>query len=269
VPFIDANGLELYYEMAGVGPRLLFISGTGGDLRKPPKLTEGPVANVFEVLAYDQRGLGQSEVPPGPYSMAQYADDAAALLDALDWDDCAVLGASFGGMVAQELAIRHPGRVRRLVLACTSSGGQGGASYPLHELAALDVEERIIRHFEIADTRWDATWRAAHPDQVGLMSALFRQAPAEVPEGQPNGPLLQLEARSHHDTASRLGQIRCPTLVCAGQFDGIAPPANSAFLAVGIPGAQLAMFDGGHLFLVQDPTALPAMIAFLSHSDGD
>ena len=199
MPFIDANGLELYYEMAGVGPRLLFISGTGGDLRKPPKLTEGPVANVFEVLAYDQRGLGQSEVPPGPYSMAQYADDAAALLDALDWDDCAVLGASFGGMVAQELAIRHPGRVRRLVLACTSSGGQGGASYPLHELAALDVEERIIRHFEIADTRWDATWRAAHPDQVGLMSALFRQAPAEVPEGQPNGPLLQLEARSHHE----------------------------------------------------------------------
>jgi 3-oxoadipate enol-lactonase len=268
VPFIDANGLRLYFETAGSGPRLLFISGTGGDLRRPPKLTEGPVADAFEVLAYDQRGLGQSEVPAGPYSMAEYADDAAGLLDAMGWDDCVVMGASFGGMVAQELAIGHPGRVRRLVLACTSSGGEGGSSYPLHELAAFELEERVIRHFEIADTRWDAAWREANPDQVRVMSALFRQAPPEVPAGQPDGQRLQLEARSHHDTASRLGQITCPTLVCGGRFDGIAPPANSEYLARAIPGAELAMFDGGHLFLVQDPTALPAMIAFLSHDDG-
>ena len=86
--------------------------------------------DTFEVLAYDQRGLGQTEVPEGPYTMAEYADDAAALIAAVGWDDCAVVGVSFGGMVAQELAIRHPGRVRRLALCCTSSGGAGGCLVP-------------------------------------------------------------------------------------------------------------------------------------------
>ena len=77
------------------------------------------------------------------------------------------------------------------------------------------------------------------------------------------GTRLQLEARRHHDTAARLGAITCPTLVCGGRFDGIAPPANSQFLAGAIPGARLAMFDGGHIFFMQDPTAFPAMVRFV------
>jgi 3-oxoadipate enol-lactonase len=77
------------------------------------------------------------------------------------------------------------------------------------------------------------------------------------------GPSLQLEARRHHDAVDRLGSIRCPTLVCGGRFDGIAPPTNSEFLARHIPGAQLEFFDGGHIFFLQDPAALPAMLGFL------
>jgi len=260
VPFGPANGISLYYELDGAGERLLFISGTGADLRRQPRLSDGPMAESFEVLAFDQRGLGQSDAPEGPYTMADYADDAAALLDLVGWDSCRVLGVSFGGMVAQELAIRHPERVRRLALACTSSGGAGGASYPLHELADLSAEERERRQFQLLDTRWDADWREANPDMVALLSARTRQAPER-------GPRLQLEARSHHDTAGRLGDIGCPTLVCGGLYDGIAPPANSEYLAAHIPGARLEMFDGGHIFFLQDPTALPAIIEFLSGTD--
>jgi 3-oxoadipate enol-lactonase len=258
-----ANGIELYYELAGNGERLLSISGTGGDLRRGPRLTDIPALAEFELLQYDQRGLGQSEVPDGPYSMADYGNDAAGLLEALRWDECLVLGVSFGGMVAQELAIRHPERVRRLVLACTSAGGAGGASYPLHELVGLDPGASLAKRLELIDSRWDEAWREANPETVRMIAEAFNLGGDA--EGPGEGPLRQLEARSRHDTAQRLGQIRCPTLVCGGIYDGIAPPANSEFLAQAIPGAELAFFDGGHGFFMQDPAAIPAMVEFLKN----
>jgi 3-oxoadipate enol-lactonase len=260
------DGVELYYETQGAGPRLLLVSGTGGDLRAPPSVFDGPLAKMFEIAAYDQRGLGQSSVPPGPYTMADYADDAARLLDLLAWEDALVMGISFGGMVAQELALRHPGRVCRMVLACTSSGGDGGASYPLHELAGLPDDARIARHLELADTRYDATWRAENPGEWASLAALFR-ARARIGSDEPGraeGAGWQLDARRLHDTWDRLGQISCPTFVCGGVHDDIAPPANAERLASAIPGATLRLFDGGHLFLLQDRAAWPAITAFLS-----
>jgi 3-oxoadipate enol-lactonase len=259
VPFVRANGIDLYYGLAGTGERLLFISGTGADLRRSPRLTDGSPFAAFELLQYDQRGLGQSAVPEGPYTMQDYADDAAGLLDAMDWDSSLVLGVSFGGMVAQELAIRHPERVRRLVLACTSTGGAGGASYPLHELVGLEAETSLDKRLPLLDTRWDAAWRSDNPEMVAMIAEGFRLADG----GPGDGPLKQLEARRHHDTSERLAQIGCPTLVCGGRYDGLAPPSNSEFLATTIPGAQLAFFDGGHLFMMQDPAAMPAMLDFL------
>jgi 3-oxoadipate enol-lactonase len=269
VPVALANGVELHYELEGTGERLLFISGTGADLRRKPQLTEGPLFGGFELLQFDQRGLGQSGVPEGPYTMAGYGDDAAALLDALGWGDCLVMGVSFGGMVAQELVLRHPARVRRLVLACTSAGGAGGASYPLHELVDVPPEEGLARRLQLLDTRWDETWREANPDMVRMIADGFQlfQAGGQSSDG-PNGLSLQLEARRRHDTADRLGSVRCPTLVCGGRFDGIAPLENSEFLAQAIPGARLELFDGGHIFFMQDPAALPAMLGFLREGEG-
>jgi 3-oxoadipate enol-lactonase len=261
MPFHDVHGVSLFYERTGTGERLLSISGSGGDLRQKPGLADGPVGQAFEVLSYDQRGLGQSSVPPWPYAMSDFADDAAALLDAVGWEDCLVLGISFGGMVAQEVAIRHPERVRRLVLACTSAGGAGGASYPLQELVNLSPEKASARRMELLDTRWDEAWRKSHPEIVALIAdRVLSGAGGPAAQGLTN----QLAARAEHDTSGRLGTIACPTLVCGGRFDGIAPPANSKFLASAIPGAQLEMFDGGHTFFIQDATALPAIIAFLS-----
>lgn len=261
VPIATANGIELYFELSGAGERLLLISGTGADLRRGPRITEGALFEPFELLQYDQRGLGQSAVPAGPYSMADYATDAAALLDAVGWDETLVVGVSFGGMVAQELAIRYPARVRRLVLACTSSGGAGGASYPLQDLVDLPPDEALARRMECLDTRWDAAWRATHPDVVKMINDAFHLG--EDGGAAAEGARLQLEARSRHDTSVRLGEIRCPTLVCGGRHDGIAPPPNSEFLARSIPGAQLRLFDGGHAFFMQDPAAFPAIVGFL------
>ncbi len=268
MPHCTVNGVSLYYELTGSGERLLVISGTGGDLRNTPRMTDGPLGDSFEVLAYDQRGLGQSDQPPPPYSMADYGEDAAALMDAVGWDECMVFGVSFGGMVAQEFAIRHPQRIRRLVLACTSAGGTGGSSYPLHELMGLDAEERGSRQMELLDTRWNAVWRNAHRDQVEMITSRmgFRHPEEARDDGTRvamEGLSNQLAARSRHDTSDRLGAITCPTLVCGGRYDGMAPPANSAFLAASIPHARLELFDGGHLFLLQDPAAMPTVVSFL------
>ena len=265
MPTCDLGSLTVYFEQAGTGERLLLISGTGGDLRNPPRVFDTPLASHFEILAYDQRGLGQTSIPEGPYTMAEYGDDAADLFEARGWDSALVVGISFGGMVAQELAIRHPERVRRLVLACTSSGGAGGASIPFDELATLEGEARVQRQIEMMDTRWDAARReeraAEYKMMVDAMSPHLRSG-GQSPEAA-RGAALQLEARRHHDTWDRLGSIRAPTLVCGGRFDGIAPPANSERMAAQIPGAELALFDGGHGFLWQDPAAFPRILGFL------
>jgi 3-oxoadipate enol-lactonase len=266
MPTIEIGPLTLYYERSGSGAPLLFISGTGGDLRHRPNVFQSPLAGQFDLLAYDQRGLGQSSVPEGPWTMADYANDAASLLDDIGWDSCLVIGLSFGGMVAQEFAIRYPERARRLVLCCTSSGGGGGSSYPLHELEMLPAEERVERHIEIIDTRWNARWRERHEQQTKAMIEGFKtylQLNASGDMERELGAHLQLEARRTHDTWGRLRQIACPTLVCGGRFDGIAPPANSENLVARIPKAKLALFDGGHQFLLQDPTAFTKIQEFL------
>ncbi|MEX0837956.1 MAG: alpha/beta hydrolase, partial [Parvibaculum sp.] len=107
MPFATIGDIEIYHERLGAGPRLLFISGTGGDLRVRPNVLDGPFPKHFDMLAYDQRGLGQTGKPDRPYSMAEYAEDAVGLMAAIGWGSALVVGVSFGGMVAQELAIRH------------------------------------------------------------------------------------------------------------------------------------------------------------------
>ncbi len=262
----DLGAVTLYFEQAGAGERLLFISGTGGDLRNRPSVFEGPLGPRFEILAYDQRGLGRTSVPEGPYAMADYADDAAALLAARGWGSCLVVGVSFGGMVAQELAIRHPHTVRRLVLVCTSSGGAGGASRPFDELASLEDVARAARQIEMMDTRWDDARRETHATEwARMLDAMSAYRRDENPSSaSAKGAGLQLGARREHDTWERLGSISCPTLVCGGRYDGIAPPLNSERLAGRIPGAQLAFFEGGHQFLWQDPEAFTRILGFLT-----
>ena len=263
MPTAKLDGIELYYERAGAGERLLFISGTGGDLRVKPNVFDGPLGKAFDLVGYDQRGLGRSGKPDQAYSMADYADDAAGLMASLGWDDALVVGVSFGGMVAQELALRHPARVRRLVLACTSPGGAGGASFPFHEIEHLQGEDRARHMIPISDTRRDAAWAAAHPDTYAELVAMSAADPFADEPGRALGARRQLEARAAHDVWDRLPGLSVPTLIAAGRYDGIALPQTQLNLAMQIPGSALRFFRGGHLFMIQDRTAVPAMIAFL------
>ena len=146
MPFIQTRTLKTYYEMSGAGAPVLVLSGTGGDLRKKPTIMDSPLTAGFNVISYDQRGLGQSEKPQNVYTMAAYAEDAVALMDALEIESAHVLGISFGGMVAQEFALAYPNRLKRLALFCTSPGGAGGTSYPLDELEALDPASTCNSH---------------------------------------------------------------------------------------------------------------------------
>lgn len=265
MPFIAVRDIRLHYEIRGTGPRLLFISGTGGDLRRSPNAFDSPLPQQFEVLAYDQRGLGQSDRPDVPYTMADYAADADALLQALGWERCMVMGVSFGGMVAQEFAVRYPQRVERLVLACTSSGGAGGASYPLHELTGLSVEEWGRRVVELSDVRRDAAWQATHAQEfktlVDEMLAGLKVGANEP--GRAAGARRQIEARKDHNTYDRLPSLPMPVLICGGRYDGIAAVSNQEAMLRQIPKAKLELFEGGHLFFIQDPNVFLRIAAFL------
>ena len=261
MPFASVGDLRLYYEIRGSGPRILFLTGTGSDLRLPPNPFQRRLEADFEVLMLDQRGMGQSDKPDIPYSMAGYAEDAAALLEQVGWGPCPVLGYSFGGMVAQELALHGPQRVARLVLLSTTGGGAGGASYPLHELAGMAPQDRARRMVELGDTRRDAAWQQANAQ---MFASLVEEALAALRLGadEPKrevGARRQLEARRGHDTWERLPRLQMPVAIFGGRYDGIAPPDRQRALAQRIPDARFQLFEGGHLFFLQDAQAYPAI----------
>ena len=185
-------------------------------------------------------------------------------VDAIGWSACRVVGVSFGGMVAQELAVTAPERVERLALVCTSPGGTERASYPLHELQDLPEEERTAIAVKLLDTRFDAAWFAEHPKDRALADAMGERRLSTKSDEQRRGEREQLEARRQHDVWSRLPRIVCPTIVAGGHFDGIAPPANSEAIADQVPNAELRLYDGGHAFFAQDPRALPEILDFLA-----
>ncbi|MGV0993080.1 MAG: alpha/beta fold hydrolase [Mycobacterium sp.] len=256
------NGVDLHYERRGHGPRLLYCNGSGASLASVRPLL-GMLAARFDLLAFDYRGMGASAPVAEPYTMADLAADVAGLLDVVGWERTALMGLSFGGMVAQECAVTFPERLDRLALLATSPGG-AFASYPLDELSVLPAEERAERSLRLSDRRWSAEWLSAHPAQASLATGFAAGHGGEETEAQALGRLLQLQARKGHDVLDRLHRVSCSTLVGSGSYDDIAPPANGQVIADRIPKATLHVYDGGHMFLVQDPAAWPDVAAFLT-----
>jgi pimeloyl-ACP methyl ester carboxylesterase len=256
--FFIHDGCSFYYEVRGSGFPLMFLNGSGSTIEAVSLLVDY-FAKSFTVAIHDQRGLGKTSIPIGPYSMAQYADDAVAVADHLGWKTFNVLGISFGGMVAQELAVTHPDRVNRMVLCCTSPGGAGGSSYPLHELAVLDPEVRADKSLRLSDTRFNDQWFIDHPEDEMYRRPVVATADAEKRRGE----WLQLEARRYHDVWNRLPNVVAEVLIASGTFDGIAPPANGQAIATRIGSSEYREYNGGHMFFIQDRSALKEIVEFL------
>ena len=261
MPFAIVNGINLHYEIRGTGPRLLFIHGIGADLNNPMGLFNTPVPNHFTVLAFDPRGLGESDSPDGPCTMADMADDAAGLAAALGWDKYFVFGASMGGMVAQVLALRYPSAVEKLVLGVTNAGGEVPGNMAIDKLDKMTSLEKP----QLSDTRQDAVWDAAKPELVRQMEEQGRAAQA-IMKSNPalmRGYAHQVNAVLKHNTSGRLNEIKIPTLVFGGRFDGSNPPDVSKALAELIPGARYELLESGHGSLYFGPLTWELIIDFL------
>jgi pimeloyl-ACP methyl ester carboxylesterase len=219
---------------------------------------------AYRVVAFDNRGAGRSSQPEGAYTIPQMADDAVALLDHLGIASAHVVGASMGGMIAQEVALRHPERVRTLVLMCTTPGGPNSfgwdaitANAPMineaTDLAALMAPEEMQRVLE-------ATFS---PGYLASPGAGFQEyvMSATVYPSTLAGLKGQMAAVLAHDSYDRLPQIRVPTLVLTGDEDGLVDPRNSKLMADRIPGAELRIFPGlRHGFTAERPAEVNAAV---------
>lgn len=243
------------------------LLGSAADLRKTAdQQYVNQSMPMFKVLTYDHRNTGQSTIKDEPCTMEDYADDAAALLRAVVPErlPVKVVGISFGGMVAQHLALRHPQLVKGLVLCCSPSGGDGGSSYPVHEWYApgVTVEERVRRKIFQANTDRTEAWTTTHPSEWQMSVALLtrdEQVGLDTPLCLP-GIARQLEARRAHDTWETLPQLSdMEVLVCGSSKDGITPARLLKKLVdrIGRKCDSKLDFDWGHAFVAADVAAMP------------
>jgi 3-oxoadipate enol-lactonase len=251
-----ANGdVRIAYEARGSGRPLLLMQGLGYGRWGWEPVVE-PLAEDFTVLLYDNRGIGDSDIPPGPYTARQLAEDAAAVLDAAGVARADVVGTSLGGMAAQELALAFPERIDRLVLACTTPGGPAAHSMPQQTVElmlaapALPPEVALRRFVE------NALAPGAPEELVGRILALRLANPFD-----PSGWQAQAAAGAAFDAYDRLAQIQAPTLVVTGTEDVVVDPRNSELLVERISDARLERVrGGGHLFFWEDPSRFVSLV---------
>jgi 3-oxoadipate enol-lactonase len=242
--------LTLYYEVHGEGPALLLIAGLGGGTWS----WHGQVPyfrGTYRTITFDNRGAGRSSMPPGPYQMRQFAEDARCLIDYLQVEKVFVLGLSMGGMIAQELALLAPQRIKALFLGCTHTGGPWrippatGVIELLVSNAGLSQKEMIEKNVPIFFSR---ACRKEKPEVIAAYCAAQLAAP-EQPEYAFHA---QLAAIRTFDSSERLGQLKIPTMVVSGSEDVLVPPENAEILAERLPRADVEIVPGaGHVLHVE------------------
>jgi pimeloyl-ACP methyl ester carboxylesterase len=267
MPKIKSGEVEIYYEEDGEGAPLLLIPGFGTGLwiwfKQVPAF-----AKKFRAITFDPRGISRSTAPDEPVTIRTIADDAAELLRALSIESAHILGASFGGFVAQEFALSYPRMTRSLLLCCTSFGGPRHVAPSVETLQALastkglNTQERVRENLLLAFSPW---FIERHREEVEQVIEL--RAQNFVPE---HAYLHQLQAALAFNTEERVSQVKAPTLVLTGDADTIVPPENSRNLAALIPHARLVLIAGGsHTFFIEQAEEFnAAIIEFIEEVEG-
>ena len=262
MPTARIHDIDLVYEEHGEGPPLLAIMGLTGSRYHWRGFPER-FAEKHRVITYDNRGVGETSAPMGPYTAAQMADDAIGLLDHLGIEKAIVFGVSMGGMIAQEVALRAPGRVGKLILGCTHFGGV--SAIPPHQrvteafstIGQGGVEESIRR---LLRTNFSERFLAERGD---LFEEMLKHGVAN--RMSPKGFQGQFMAVATHDTAARVNGIGVETLIITGDDDLLIPHGNAALLAKQVPNNRVAILPGvGHMFWIEGaPEAEAAIRAFI------
>jgi 3-oxoadipate enol-lactonase len=265
MPFARNGTVKLHWESSGEGPAVLLVAGQG--MTSDGWWATIPVlARSFRVIAFDNRDTGRSSRVPWPYSVAQMASDAVAVLDAAGEQRAHVYGISLGSLVAQEVALRHPDRVQALVLGASSAGGFAAykpspssfAQTFLVRAGAMGPEEA---EWAAVPYTYAEKTRRLHPERIAADIAHRMSSPPE-----PRAYLRQAAAVAAHNAYERLNRMAAPTLVVHGEQDVFIPPANAVVLAERIPAAQLRLWpDAGHMYTIDEPRADREIARFLLH----
>ncbi len=248
MPYADSSGVKIRWEETGVGEPILLIMGLGYTLEMWHRLV--PVLSErYRVLAFDNRGVGESDVPPGPYQLPDMAEDAAAVLAAAGETSAHVLGVSMGSVIAQELALRYPEQVRSLILGCSMCGGPKSVAAEPEVIEMLGARAHMGpeagARAMIPYIYDPATPQALIDEDLAIRLRTFPTA---------EGYLGQLGAVFGYETFDRLPLMSVPTLVIHGESDRLVPPANGIDVAERIPGAKLVMLpQASHIFFTDQP----------------
>lgn len=250
MPHAETPRGRIHYQRQGAGEPLLLIQGLSGHHRMWGQPLIDDLAQDFDLVAYNHRGIGESFFVSTPFTVADLAEDAAALLEALGWDDAHIFGISMGGAVTQELALRYPDRVRTLTLGCTWPDTHAGNVFGpgvariVEGIATRDAELAVRAGFS-ANLSKEFAVEENYP--LFRDTSLSVQVPAAV-------VAHQVQATVSHRATDRLAAIDKPTLVIHGTEDEVVLAHNGETLASLIPDAQLELWDNaGHLFFWEQP----------------
>ena len=251
VPSVDAGGAELYYERAGSGEPMLLIQGMSATQLAWGDDFRAGLEPSFETIVFDNRGMGRSGRAELPFDVADMADDALALLDALEIERAHVVGISMGGAIAQELALAAPGRVRTLTLGATFCGGPEGSLMAPEDLQMLGAAYASGEPEQVFRAMWEINMSPTFREDDSRFDA-FREMGSQLPAPRPV-VMQQMRACAEHDTSGRLGALSMPTLVIHGTADRLIRVANGELIARLIPSPIELLEDVGHMFWWEQP----------------